>query len=65
MVDALATDEGIHQADKELVQGTRSDPTRITGNGLSAVGPVVVRLFVTKGLSSRLSNPTDPPFPSC
>ena len=65
MVDALATYEGIDQADEELVQSTRSDPARITGNRLSAVGPVVVRLFVTKGLSRRLPNPTDPPFPSC
>ena len=65
MVDALAADKGINQADEELVQGTRSDPAGIAGNGLGPVGPVVVRLFVTKGLSRRLPNPTDPPFPSC
>lgn len=65
MVDALAADEGINQTDEELVQSTRSDPAGIAGNGLSAVGPVVVRVLVAEALSSRLPNPCNPPFPSC
>ena len=65
MVDAFATDEGIDQADEELVQSTRSDPARITGNRLSAVGPVVVRVLVAEALSGRLPNPSNPPVPSC
>jgi hypothetical protein len=65
MVDALATDEGINQADEELVQRTRSDPAGITRNGLGPVGPVVVRVFVAKALSRRLPNPSNPPVPSC
>lgn len=65
MVDALAADEGIDQADKELVQSTRYDPARIAGNGFSPVGPVVVRLLVAEALSRRLPNPSNPPVPSC
>ena len=65
MVDAFATHEGVHEMDKELVGRVGLDPARITRNGFCPVGPVVVRLFVTKGLSSRLPNPTDPPLPSC
>ena len=65
MVDALATDEGIDQVDEKLVQRTRSDPAGIAGNGLSPVGPVVVRILVAEALSRRLSNPSNPPVPSC
>ena len=65
MVDALAADKGIHQANEELVQSTRSDPARIAGNGFSPVGPVVVRLLVAEALSRRLPNPSNPPVPSC
>lgn len=65
MVDALAVDEGINQANEELVQSTRSDPARIAGNGFSPVGPVVVRVLVAEALSRRLPNPSNPPVPSC
>ena len=65
MVDALAADESIYQADEELVQSTRSDPARIARNGLSPVGPVVVRVLVAEALSRRLPNPSNPPVPSC
>jgi hypothetical protein len=65
MVDALAAYEGINQTDEELVQRTRSDPAGIAGNGLSPVGPVVVRLLVAEALSRRLPNPSNPPVPSC
>ena len=65
MVDALAADEGIHQANEELVQSTRSDPARIARNGFSPVGPVIVRLLVAEALSRRLPNPSNPPVPSC
>jgi hypothetical protein len=65
MVDALAADEGINQANEELVQRTRSDPACIAGNGFSPVGPVVVRLLVAEALSRRLPNPSNPPVPSC
>jgi hypothetical protein len=65
MVDALAAHEGIYQADEELVQSTRPDPARIAGNGLSPVGPVVVRVLVAEALSRRLPNPSNPPLPSC
>jgi hypothetical protein len=65
MVDTLAAYEGINQADEELVQRTRSNPARIAGNGLSPVGPVVVRLLVAEALSRRLPNPSNPPVPSC
>jgi len=65
VVDAFATDEGVHKVDEELVGRLGLDPARIAWNGLGPVGPVVVRLVVAKGLSSRLPNPTDPPLPSC
>lgn len=65
MVDALAADEGIDQANEELVQSTRSDPAGIAGNGLSAVKPVIVRVLVTEALSRRLPDPSNPPLPSC
>ena len=65
MVDALAANEGIHQTNEKLVQCLGSDPACITGNGFSPVGPVVVRVLVAEALSSRLPNPTDPPFSSC
>ena len=65
MVDALAANEGIHQTNEKLVQRLGSNPAGITGNGLSPVGPVVVRVLVAEALSRRLPNPTDPPFPSC
>lgn len=65
MVDALAADEGIHQANEALVQGMRSDPAYITGNGLSPVGPVVVRVLVAEALSRRLPNPNYPPVSIC
>ena len=65
MVDALATYEDINQADKKLVQITRSDPAGIAGDGLSPVAPVVVRVLVAEALSRRLPNPSNPPVPSC
>ena len=65
MIDALATDEGIDQADKELVQSTRPDPAGIAGNGFSPVKPVIVRVLVAEALSGRLPNPSNPPVPSC
>ena len=65
MVDALATYEGVNQADKELVQSTRSDPAGIAGDGFSPVGPIVVRVLVAEALSRRLPNPSNPPVPSC
>lgn len=64
MVDAFATDEGVHKVDEELVQRVGLYPARIAGNGLGPVGPVVVRVLVAEGLSSRLPNPRDPPLPS-
>lgn len=65
MVDALAADEGINQANEELVQSTRSNPAGIAGNGFSPVKPVVVRVLVAEALSRRLPNPSNPPLPSC
>ena len=65
MVDALAIHKNIHQADKELFQVLRLDPARVTWYGLSAVGPVVVRILVAEASSRRLSNPSSPPLPSC
>lgn len=65
MVDAFATDKGVNQPNKKLVQSTRSDPAGITRNWLSPVGPVVVRLLVAQAFSRRLPNPSNPPLPSC
>ena len=65
VVDALAIHKNIHQPDEELFQVLRLDPARIAWYGLSAVGPVVVRILVAEASSRRLSNPSNPPLPSC